>query len=111
MLFRSLENAAETAEYLHRRLTERIGSHKNVGEIRHIGLINAIELVTDKERKTPFDSSLRIGYQIYKEALKLGLLLRPLGNVLYFNPPLIISREEIDKAIDLCAQAMSIILD
>lgn len=106
-----LENAAETAEYLHRRLTERIGSHKNVGEIRHIGLINAIELVTDKERKTPFDSSLRIGYQIYKEALKLGLLLRPLGNVLYFNPPLIINREEIDKAIDLCAQAMSIILD
>lgn len=106
-----LENAAETAEYLHRRLTERIGSHKNVGEIRHIGLINAIELVTDKERKTPFDGLLRIGYQIYKEALKLGLLLRPLGNVLYFNPPLIISREEIDKAIDLCAQAMSIILD
>ncbi len=106
-----LENAGVTAEYLHRRLTERIGSHKNVGEIRHIGLINAIELVTDKERKTPFDGSLRIGYQIYKEALKLGLLLRPLGNVLYFNPPLIISRKEIDKAIDLCVQAMSVILD
>ena len=106
-----LENAGLTAEYLHRRLAERIGSHKNVGEIRHIGLINAIELVTDKERKTPFDGSLRIGYQIYKEALKLGLLLRPLGNVLYFNPPLIISKEEIDKAVDLCAQAMSIILD
>lgn len=105
-----LENAAENAVYLHSRLVEKIGSHKNVGEIRHIGLINAIELVTDRENKTPFDGSLRIGYQIYKEALKLGLLLRPLGNVLYFNPPLIISKEEIDKAIDLCAQAMDIIL-
>ena len=85
-------------------------SHKNVGEIRHIGLINAIELVKDKSSKEGFEGEKRIGYQIYKEALKLGLLLRPLGNVLYFNPPLIINKEEIDKAVDLCARAMDMIL-
>lgn len=105
-----LESARENAVYLHQKLAERLGQHPNVGEIRHLGLINALELVTDRETKTGFDASLRVGYQIYLEALKLGLLLRPLGNVLYFNPPLIISREEIDLAVRLCAEAIEKIL-
>lgn len=106
-----LKNASKTARYLNSRLNEKLGNHKNIGEIRSIGLINAIELVTDKKYKTPFDSSLRIGYQIYKEALKLGLILRPLGNVLYFNPPLNISKDEIDRSIEICLQSINIILN
>lgn len=105
-----LQNAQQNAVYLHNKLNDTLLSHKNVGEIRHIGLINAIELVKDKSSKEGFEGEKRIGYQIYKEALKLGLLLRPLGNVLYFNPPLIINKEEIDKAVDLCARAMDMIL-
>lgn len=105
-----LENAQQNAVYLHKKLSDTLLSHKNVGEIRHIGLINAIELVKDKSTKEGFESEKRIGYQIYKEALKLGLILRPLGNVLYFNPPLIINKEEIDKSVDLCARAMDMIL-
>lgn len=105
-----LQNAQKNAVYLHNKLSDSLLSHKNVGEIRHIGLINAIELVKDKSTKEGFESEKRIGYQIYKEALKLGLILRPLGNVLYFNPPLIINKEEIDKAVDLCARAMDMIL-
>ena len=35
-------------------------------------------------------------YQIYKKALKKGVLLRPLGDVIYFNPPLIIEKEDMD---------------
>ena len=98
-----LEKASNNAVYLHDKLMSALGGHKNVGEIRHIGLINAIELVTDKETKTGFDSKLRMGYEIYKKALEKGLILRPLGNVLYFNPPLIIKKDEIDKAVDMCA--------
>ncbi|MGN0559309.1 MAG: adenosylmethionine--8-amino-7-oxononanoate transaminase [Acutalibacteraceae bacterium] len=105
-----LQNAQKNAIYLHKKLNDTLLSHKNVGEIRHIGLINAIELVKDKSTKEGFESEKRIGYQIYKEALKLGLILRPLGNVLYFNPPLIINKEEIDKSVDLCARAIDIIL-
>ncbi len=68
--------------------------------------IHAIELVKDKDSKEGFASELRVGYRIYQEALKEGLLLRPLGNVLYFNPPLTISREEIDKSVERCVKAI-----
>lgn len=94
-----IEKAQPRAQYLHKRLVEEFAKHKNVGEIRHVGLINAIELVEDKETKKGFNSELRVGYQVYKKALQQGLLLRPLGNVLYFNPPLIITEEEIESAI------------
>lgn len=105
-----LENARRRAVYLHNKLTEAFGDDPHVGEIRHIGLINAIELVQDRESKKGFDSSLRMGYQIYRKALVRGLLLRPLGNVLYFNPPLIINEEEIDLAVERCAAAVRDIL-
>jgi len=104
------DNAAKNAFYLHEHLVEALGGHKNVGEIRHIGLINAIELVADPQTKTPFESKNRTGYQIYKKALAKGLLLRPLGDVLYFNPPLTISPTEIDEAIVLCKEAILEIL-
>lgn len=105
-----LQQAQTKAVYFHEALQAEFGQHKNIGEIRHIGLINAMELVTDKKAKTGFDSSKRIGYEIYKKALTHGLLLRPLGNVLYFNPPLNIAKEDLDKAILLCKQSMNEIL-
>ena len=101
-----LEKAAVRAEYLNRRLNEELGDYIHIGEIRHIGLINAMELTIDKRTKEDYDSRLRIGYEIYKKALAKGLILRPLGNVLYFNPPLIINEEEIDKAIKICKDSI-----
>ena len=105
-----LETAAEKAKYFHAALADTFGSHKNIGEIRHIGLINAMELVTDKDKKIGFDGDLRIGYEIYKKALTHGLLLRPLGNVIYFNPPLNIATEDLDKAIALAKQSIDEVL-
>jgi len=71
-----------------------------VGEYRQVGLVGAIELVANRETKEPFASEERIGYQIYRLALTKGLLIRPLGNVLYFMPPYIISNEEMSFMID-----------
>lgn len=101
-----LEKAEKRAQYLNKKLNEVLIDHKNIGEIRNIGLINAIELVRNKKEKIGFDSKLRIGYQIYKKALEKGLVLRPLGDVLYFNPPLIINEAEIDKSVEICIQAI-----
>ena len=94
-----LENAAKHAKYLTNRLQAEFGDHPHVGEIRHIGLIHAMELVVDKEKKTGFDPAKRTGYEIYKKALQRGLILRPLDNVLYFNPALNITEAELDEAI------------
>ena len=95
-----LQTARDNAKWLTDELHSVFDDNKHVGEIRHIGLVHAIELVADKQNKTPFDSKKRLGYEIYKKALKRGLLLRPLGDVLYFNPPLIINREELKFAIE-----------
>lgn len=105
-----LEEAENTALWLTSRMEEVFGAHKHVGEIRHIGLIHAAELVEDKREKRPFDGSRRLGYAIYRAALRHGLLLRPLGDVLYFNPPLNIKKEELDTAICRMKQAMDEVL-
>lgn len=105
-----LEKAKLTGEYLHQILEDALGNHPHVGEIRHIGLINAIELVADPASKEPLDSKKRIGYQIYKKALERGLLLRPLGDVLYFNPPLTIDKHTLDLAVERCCASINDIL-
>lgn len=105
-----LDTAAETATYLHEQLNAALGNHPHVGEIRHIGLINAIELVKDRGTKEAFDSKQRTGYQIYKAALDRGLLLRPLGDVLYFNPALTIDKETLDTAIAKTVEAIGAVI-
>jgi adenosylmethionine-8-amino-7-oxononanoate aminotransferase len=82
-----------------------------VGEIRHIGLIHAIELVADRETKKPLDSKDRYGYQIYKRALSKGVLLRPLGDVMYFNTSLVIEEEEMRYALQVCAECVREVLN
>ena len=52
----------------------------------------------------------RFREEIYKKALTHGLLLRPLGNVIYFNPPLNIENKDLDKAIALAKQSMDEVL-
>ena len=106
-----LERAEETASWLSARMEETFGAHPNVGEIRHIGLIHAVELVEDRAAKRPFDGGRRLGYAIYRRALRHGLLLRPLGDVLYFNPPLNIGRDDLDTAITRMKQSMDEVLE
>lgn len=105
-----LKTAGENAKWLTAEMENAFGGHKNVGEIRHIGLIHALELVKNPERKEPFAEAKRTGYAIYKRALQYGLILRPLGDVLYFNPPLTITRAELTLAIEMAQQAITDVL-
>ena len=106
-----IEKANKRAVYFNNIINEKFADYKNVGEIRHIGLVNAIELVKDKKTKEPFDSKLRLGYQIYKKALKKGVLLRPLGDIIYFNPPLIIEEPDMDFVTDVALECMKEVMD
>ncbi len=99
-----IENANLKAPYFTKLIKDKFLPLENVGEVRTIGLINAIELVKNRKTKEPFDSKLRVGYQIYKKALKKGVLLRPLGNVIYFNPPLVIERDDMDFVTDVALE-------
>lgn len=101
-----LEKNKEKAEYLKNILNENFAGHKNVGEIRQLSLIAAIELVQDKETKKDFPWQERVGYEIYKLALKKGLLLRPLGNVIYFNFPYVVEKEDLKFAVETAKKCM-----
>jgi adenosylmethionine---8-amino-7-oxononanoate aminotransferase len=66
-----------------------------VGDVRFIGMVGAIELVKNKRTKEKLPSEKRLPFFIARKALEHGLLLRPLGDVLYFIPAYIITEEEI----------------
>lgn len=105
-----LEKAQKMGIYIHAELMKALGNHPHVGEIRHIGLINALELVEDRKTKKAFDPGQRIGWQIFRRAMDRGLVLRPIGDVIYFNPPLIIDRDSVDKAVRLCKESVEDVL-
>ena len=105
------KHLAEVTPYFNNLIKEKFLNHKNIGEVRSIGLINAIEIVKNKNTKESFDSKLRTGYQIYKKALQKGVLLRPLGDVIYFNPPLIIDKKDMDYVTNIAFECLCEILD
>ena len=89
------------------KLASKVFTHQPyIGEYRQTGMVGAIELVKNKVTKEPFPSEERIGYKIYQIALEKGLLLRPLGNVLYFMPPYVITEEEIKVMISITNEAI-----
>lgn len=101
-----IKQIAEKGAYM-KELASQVFDHQlYVGEYRQMGMVGAIELVKDKETKESFPSEERVGYQIYRIALEKGLLLRPLGNILYFMPPYVITKEEINTMIRLTDESI-----
>ena len=70
--------------------------HPQVGDVRQTGMIAAIEMVRDRASREPYDWRERRGLKVYQYALSQGVLLRPLGNVVYFLPPYCINTDEIE---------------
>lgn len=101
-----IEKNIVKSKYLNEKVREMIKDIPHLGEYRQIGLIGAIELVEDKHTKAPLDSKKRVGYEIYKIALEKGVILRPLGNIIYFMPPFVISEQEIDKMIKVARESI-----
>ena len=90
---------------------EKFRGLEHVGDIRQTGMIGALELVKNKETKEPYPFEDRIGHNVFKEALKNGALLRPIGNVIYFMPPYIIKNEEIEKLTKIAYNAIKIVTE
>jgi adenosylmethionine---8-amino-7-oxononanoate aminotransferase len=69
--------------------------HPHVAEIRQAGMILAIELVKDRSTREAYPWQERRGLAVYRHGLQQGVLLRPLGHVVYFMPPYVVNEEEI----------------
>ena len=76
--------------------TAHFADHPNVAEVRQTGMILAIEMVKEKKTKEAYDWKERRGLRVYEHGLKNQALLRPLGSVVYFMPPYVITEEQID---------------
>ncbi|MGZ8218311.1 adenosylmethionine--8-amino-7-oxononanoate transaminase [Methylomagnum sp.] len=89
-------------------VTADFADHPHVAEVRQTGMILAIELVRDKATRAAYDWRERRGLRAYRHALSRGVLLRPLGNILYFMPPYVITPEEIRFLADVAGEAIHI---
>ena len=83
-------------------------AHPHVAEVRQHGMIVAVELVRDKASREPYAWQERRGLRIYRHALSRGVLLRPIGTVLYFMPPYVITPEEIDLMVDVAREGIEL---
>ena len=70
--------------------------HPHIADVRQTGMIAALEMVSDKSSRSAYDWRERRGLRVYQHALTRQALLRPLGNVVYFMPPYVITPEQID---------------
>lgn len=103
-----LENNRQLACVMAEAL-QPLNNHPNVLEVRQTGMIAAVELVQDKHSRLPFDWKERRGLQIFQYALDNGVLLRPIGNVVYFIPPYVITPEEIRTMVGVASNAIDIV--
>ncbi|HSE11496.1 MAG TPA: adenosylmethionine--8-amino-7-oxononanoate transaminase [Rudaea sp.] len=100
-----LERNRVLAAHLAARLAP-LADHPNVAEVRQTGMIAAVELVRDKAARAAFPGAERRGLRAYLHALEHGVLLRPLGDVLYFMPPYVITPDEIDLMVGVATTAI-----
>ena len=80
--------------------------HPHIAEVRQRGMIVAIELTRDKAARQPYAWQERRGLIVYRHALERGVLLRPVGNVVYFMPPYVITPDEIDLMVDVAREGI-----
>lgn len=94
-----LEIVNKKGAYLKAKAESLFKDKKYIKEYRHIGFIGALELKNIAPNE-------RVGRQLYEIALKKGVLIRPIGNTIYFMPPYIITEEEIDILLNVCLESI-----
>src|SRR5690606_2066863 len=98
---RNRATAARMAE-----LAAPLAQHANVAEVRQTGMILALELVADKATRAPLPAGRRAGLRAYRHALSRGVVLRPLGDVLYWMPPYCIDEAGLALLAEVTAEAV-----
>ncbi|WDL96545.1 adenosylmethionine--8-amino-7-oxononanoate transaminase [Alicyclobacillus sp. ALC3] len=107
-LFRSrnlITHVSQLAEHVTDRL-HQFHELTHVGDVRQKGFMIGIELVEDKMSKRPYPWQQRIGGKVARRCRELGLLLRPLTDVVVFMPPLATTADELDSMLDILYQAI-----
>ena len=100
-----LDNVKLVSPYFHKRLKE-FNKYEFIGETRGKGLMAALEMVKDKEKKIPFESNLNMGDKVANMCIDNGLICRPLGPAIVLCPQFIITKNQIDDMFDMLHQTL-----
>lgn len=100
-----LESNRALAAHLAARLAP-LAAHPHVADVRQTGMIAAVELVRDRRTREPWPWQERRGLRLHRHALSRGVLLRPLGGVVYFMPPYVITPAEIDLMVQVATEGI-----
>ncbi len=109
-----LTNVRGMGDKLDAALTDRFGNHPNVGDIRGRGLFRALEFVSDRTNKKPFDPKHALNAKIKKAAMARGLMCYPMGGTIdgrrgdhvLLAPPFIIDESHVAEITDKLAGAV-----
>ena len=100
-----IENVAHRSGELRKRMEDIASDTGALINIRNIGFLAAADIVDPNSGK-PFPSKNRTGYQCYKKSIELGAILRPLGDTLYFLPPLNTPDKTLDELTEIAKKAL-----
>ncbi|QDO88038.1 aspartate aminotransferase family protein [Ornithinimicrobium ciconiae] len=110
--------SAVRGDQLGAALQARLGEHPHVGDIRGLGLLRAVELVVNRDTRTPFPRSERVTERVLAAGKAAGVLIYPGtgcadgtdGDLLVLGPPLVITSEQVERLADLVATAVGEVL-
>jgi len=100
-------HAARVGAHMQARLRKLTDTCSFVGDVRGVGLMLGIEMVSDKARRIPLARSSDISARVAKAAYQAGLMVRISGPNLILSPPLTITREEVDFMCDVLESAFA----
>jgi adenosylmethionine-8-amino-7-oxononanoate aminotransferase len=94
-----IQKIQNTSKIFKNRISE-FSDLEIVGDVRHKGMLMGIELVSDKDKKSPFKAKKSINKIVFDEGKKHHIFFRTLGNIIMLVPPLAISKKEVNLLID-----------
>ncbi len=98
--------AKRASETIRRALQEGLGDHPSVGDVRNRGVMTGIELVRSRHRWRPLPAEAQLASAVCAEARRRGLLIRPLGDVVVFNPAPAIDAETLERALPILVESV-----
>jgi adenosylmethionine-8-amino-7-oxononanoate aminotransferase len=99
--------AAREGAYLLSRLQTLVKRFRIVGDVRGVGLMAAVELVADKDARTPFERTAPILARVHRETYRRGAMVRLTGANIIISPALTIERQQIDLLCEALEGALA----
>ena len=104
-----IENAGTVGKYLNDTMRAALADHPNVGDVRGEGMLCAVEMVSDRDTRTFFDPSQKVGPSIAAKLLDQGIIARamPQGDILGYAPPFCLTHAQADEVVEKTVVAIN----